>query len=334
MSTALATLERSASLSPTGMELNPKLSFDEWERCGRQLQLMEGSVQWWIGDWLNFGEQKYGEKYAQAVDASDGTGKSVDTLRAYQWVAERVPVVRRRTNLPWSHHREVAQLDPREQNALLASAEQGGWSIKEIRSAVRHYIQERDAPEDGYKEPPCEVEDLHQINRTFGTIYVDPPWPYDNQATRASTDNHYEVLSLEDITALPVPRLTAERAHLHLWTTNAFLSAAGDILKAWGFTYKSFFVWVKPQMGMGNYWRVSHEVLLLGVKGHLPFARKDQKSWQEWNRGRHSEKPAEMYNIIERVSPGPYLELFARRQRPGWTSWGNEIERDLFYEGA
>ncbi len=183
----------------------------------------------------------------------------------------------------------------------------------------------------------CSVPDLHELvgrGGRFGTVYADPPWPYDNQATRASTDNHYDVLSLDDIAALPVRALTATDAHLHLWTTNAFVGAAIELMSAWGFTYKSVFVWVKPQMGMGNYWRVSHELLLLGVKGSLPFADHAQMSWQEWRRGRHSAKPEQMAGIIETVSPGPYLELFARRQRRGWTSWGNEIERDLFYEGV
>jgi N6-adenosine-specific RNA methylase IME4 len=86
-------------------------------------------------------------------------------------------------------------------------------------------------------------------------------------------------------------------------------------------------VWVKPQIGMGNYWRVSHEFLLLGVRGSLPFADKSLRNWLEEPRGRHSAKPERVRDLIHKASPGPRLELFARRAVEGWTCWGNEIRR-------
>lgn len=179
------------------------------------------------------------------------------------------------------------------------------------------------------------VKDLFQLieqGKKYSTIYADPPWPYQNQATRSATSNHYSVSSIKDICALPVPELTTERAHLHLWTTNAFLFEAKKVMDTWGFEYKSAFVWVKPQMGIGNYWRLAHEFLLLGVKGNLVFKDHAQISWLEIKRGKHSTKPEKLRYIIEKVSPGPYLELFARKASKGWTAWGNEIEKDLFYQ--
>jgi N6-adenosine-specific RNA methylase IME4 len=179
----------------------------------------------------------------------------------------------------------------------------------------------------------CAVSDLQALieaGKKFGTIYADPHWPYSNQATRASTDNHYSTMTLEIIAALPIPQLTAEQAHLHLWTTNAFLFDSKALMEAWGFTYKSCFVWCKPQMGIGNYWRVSHEFLLLGVKGSLVFADHGQMSWLAHDRIGHSRKPEQVRRIIEKVSPGPYLELFGRRTTDNWTVWGNEIERTIF----
>jgi N6-adenosine-specific RNA methylase IME4 len=168
----------------------------------------------------------------------------------------------------------------------------------------------------------------------FGTIYADPPWPYQNQATRSATSGIYKPgewrMSLEDLCNIPIQELTTERAHLHLWTTNAFLFDAKTVLEAWGFEYKSVFVWVKPQIGIGNYWRVSHEFLLLGVKGAQTFMDRTQKSWEELPRGKHSQKPEEIADKIQKVSPGPYLELFARRGRKMWTVWGNEISGTLF----
>jgi len=185
----------------------------------------------------------------------------------------------------------------------------------------------------------CSVEDLETLikdNRTFGTIYADPPWPYANQATRSSTAKVYKTstTTLDDIKTLPVSQLAAANSHLHLWTTNAFLFEAKDVLEAWGFEYKSVFVWVKSSLGIGNYWRVSHEFMLLGVRGNAPFGDRSIKSWLECDRGQHSQKPDKVREFIERVSPGPRLELFARRCSQGWAAWGNEIERDIFTRGV
>ena len=137
-------------------------------------------------------------------------------------------------------------------------------------------------------------------------------------------------MTLKEIAALPVADLAAKRSHCHLWTTNAFLPAAFDLLKAWGFDYKSCFVWVKPQMGIGNYWRVSHEFLLLGVRGSIPFKDKGLRSWLEVERSDHSIKPDKVRHFIEMASPGPRLEMFVRRAVNGWTVWGDGVSRDLF----
>jgi N6-adenosine-specific RNA methylase IME4 len=184
--------------------------------------------------------------------------------------------------------------------------------------------------------PPGTTEDLSGLIRSgqrFGCIYADPPWSYGNQATRASTGNHYETMSVAAIAAVPVKDLAAEDAHLHLWTTNAFLFECPRILEAWGFTYKSVFVWCKPQMGIGNYWRVSHEFLVLGVRGDPDFSDRGLMSWAAIDRGTHSSKPEQVRLMIEKASPPPYLELFGRRAAQGWTVWGDEIERDLFNQG-
>lgn len=182
----------------------------------------------------------------------------------------------------------------------------------------------------------CTTDDLHELVRQgvkFGTIYADPPWPYDNQGTRAATGNHYGTETVEwmsDPENMPIEALSEDASHLHLWTTNAFLRDAFGLIDAWGFKYKSCFVWCKPQMGIGNYWRVSHEFLLLGVRGGATFADKSLMSWREMSRGKHSEKPEAVRLMIESASPGPNrLELFGRKAVPGWCVWGNEIARDL-----
>ena len=166
----------------------------------------------------------------------------------------------------------------------------------------------------------------------FATVYADPPWPYSNTAARGAAENHYKTISLEAIRNEPVSQLVADQAHLHLWTSNAFLREAFDVIRAWGFKYKSCLIWTKPQLGMGNYWRVSHEYLLLGVRGNLPFRNRTVRSWQTARRTVHSRKPFLFRGLIEQVSPGPYLELYGREEVPDsdWTVYGNQVERRLF----
>ena len=177
-----------------------------------------------------------------------------------------------------------------------------------------------------------DMDALLQSGLRFPTIYADPPWEYQNSASRAAACKHYSTMSLDKICALNIQQLATENAHLHLWATNPLLPLAFKVIEAWGFRYTSCFVWTKEKLGMGNYWRVSHEFLLLGVRGSLRFNERDKRSWQTWKRTRHSKKPNAMRCLIERVSPGPFLELFGREEIPNsdWTVFGNQIERRLF----
>lgn len=170
------------------------------------------------------------------------------------------------------------------------------------------------------------------MNAKYSTVYADPPWPYSNIAARGAAENHYRTMTIQSICEEPVKKLVAENAHLHLWTTNAFLREAFDAIRAWGFQYKSCLIWNKRQLGMGNYWRVSHEYLLLGVRGNLPFLDRTSRSWLQARRTIHSRKPYAFRALIEKVSPGPYLELYGREEQPQseWTVYGNQVERRLF----
>lgn len=160
---------------------------------------------------------------------------------------------------------------------------------------------------------------------TFGCIYSDPPWDYDHRGHPHSAASHYSTMSLEALTALPVAQLADANSHLHLWTTTNFLYPAYDLLHAWGFTYKSILVWQKPGLGIGNYWRINTEFLLLGIRGNARrFRRKDLPNIYTGKRGQHSRKPDVVRTWIEQVSPGPYLELFGREAVDGWTVYGNE----------
>ncbi len=192
------------------------------------------------------------------------------------------------------------------------------------------------APSDSSSdERPTIVRSLSELvdaELKFRTVLADPPWQYSNTASRAAAENHYQTMTVDQICNEPVSQLVADSAHLHLWTTNAFLEAAFQVIRAWGFEYKSCMVWVKPTIGMGNYYRLSHEFLLFGIRGKLKFARNDVRSWRQAPRTRHSKKPFCFRELIEQVSPGPYLELYGRVEQPNtdWTVYGNQVERRLF----
>jgi N6-adenosine-specific RNA methylase IME4 len=164
----------------------------------------------------------------------------------------------------------------------------------------------------------------------FHTVYADPPWRYDNRATRGAAGNHYDTMSLSEICDLPVRNIADDAALLWLWTTNGFLIDAFRVIESWGFEYRSNMVWVKPQMGLGNYVRVSHEFLLIANRGGLRPDGSGQRSWIQAPRTKHSEKPHIFRDMIQRISPGPRIELFARQARPDWTAFGNQIDRQCF----
>ncbi len=127
------------AISETGLDLPADLNFEEWQRTGETLGRIGRACQWWIGDWLNYGERAYGEKYSQAMEA---TGLDYETVRNYAWVADHVETVRRRTVLSWSHHQEVAALAPPDQERWLTSAEANGWSKAQLRRQIKGTSQE------------------------------------------------------------------------------------------------------------------------------------------------------------------------------------------------
>lgn len=189
------------------------------------------------------------------------------------------------------------------------------------------------AREPGYgPTPACGLSLPEPPSRTptgpYATVLADPPWDL-QQVGRRGAERHYRLLTASQIAALPVARLVAPDAHLWLWVTNAALHAGRVVLEAWGFSYRSCLTWIKPRFGMGQYLRNQTEHLLLGVRGRAPVQFRGQGTWLYAPLQEHSHKPEEQYAVIERCSRGPYLELFARRRRPGWHVWGNQVESDI-----
>lgn len=173
----------------------------------------------------------------------------------------------------------------------------------------------------------------------FGTLLADPPWRFANRTGKVAPEHRrlsrYDTLSAKEIGALEVGDLMASQSHCYLWVPNALLAEGLSVMESWGFTYKANLVWAKRRRdggpdgrGVGFYFRNVTELVLFGVRGNLrtgPAGRR-QVNLVESRKREHSRKPEEMYAVIEACSPGPYLELFARYPRLGWTSWGDEVE--------
>jgi len=165
----------------------------------------------------------------------------------------------------------------------------------------------------------------------FNVIYADPPWQYEISTTpNRIIEKEYPTMSLKELCKLKIP--SADDCILFLWCTSPKLYPEGnEILKAWGFTYKTSMVWIKDRIGMGYYARQRHELLLIATKGNIGVPEPENRydSVIEAPRQEHSKKPKEVYERIEKMYPqGKYLELFARNKREKWTSWGNEIEHE------
>lgn len=166
----------------------------------------------------------------------------------------------------------------------------------------------------------------------YRTIVADPPWPLDwrgdGVGRRRRGDIGYVSMTLDAIKGLPVADLAEPDAHLYLWTTDemALEGHALAVVRAWGFRRCGPpIVWQKPNFGMGHFPRPQHELALVCRRGALPFALSNVGSVQRWHSDqRHSAKPDGFQDLVEQASPGPYLELFARSQRLGWDTWGNE----------
>lgn len=195
----------------------------------------------------------------------------------------------------------------------------------------------------------------------FSTIVADPPWDYSRKLSGGGTSgyspvhhsrggnrgaaNHYPTLTLEQLKTLPVESVAADQAHLYLWTTSYFVVEAHAIAESWGFSPKVLVPWIKTKlksrseivhaggdmyagvrMGMGLYIRHCAEFILFSVRGKAPTLRNDVLGVLFAPQGKHSEKPREAYELVDRLSPSPRLELFARGPRSGYEVWGNQAD--------
>ena len=296
----------------TGLVISGEPSYKVWEEYGRKLQFIEGAIQWLIGDWLNYGERKWGEMYAQAVDETQAI-----TWRNYKWVAGAVELSTRVDNLSWTHHREVAHLSRESQEKYLNLALMENLTKRELH--YRIMIDSKLVP------PP--------MSGKYDVIYADPPWEYENSGFDQSAAQHYPVMSLDEIKQLSVAKLTASPCVLFLWATSPLLPDALEVVKAWGFEYKASRVWVKDKAPTIGWWvRTRHELLLIGTCGGNAHPLEKVDSIINAKVTMHSHKPELVKRDIEACYPGPKCELFAREAAHDdgtWTYWGNEVNNAI-----
>jgi N6-adenosine-specific RNA methylase IME4 len=201
----------------------------------------------------------------------------------------------------------------------------GKKKITEVKRKMREDQRERKRKQNA--QAVRRAKSPRDLEGKFSTIVIDPPWDWGdegdvNQMGRAKPD--YATMSLEQIGELPVADLASPDAHLYLWITNRSLPKGFGLLEQWGFRYVTMLTWPKPSFGMGNYFRGQTEHVLFAVRGSLGLLRKDASTLlPAWKRGgRHSAKPDEFFEFVSSCSPGPYLEMFGRKERPGWRVWG------------
>ena len=312
----LARIEGFCELSTTNLTFKRDVSKEEWMDVFKALKQVEGCVQFWIGDCLAYRQQKWG----MYDDIAEETGMDKGYLRDIKYVADNVELSRRKDNLSFSHHVEVASLPPEKQELFLNMAVENKLSVRDLRNEI--------------KKEKRNDEARHQSElpkQKFQVIYADPPWSYNDKCDSGAiqsggVDKHYPTMSINEICELPISDLAEDDSVLFLWTTSPLLEDSFLVINAWGFNYKASFIWDKIKHNMGHYNSVRHEFLLIATRGSCtPDNMKLFDSVQSIERSEHSKKPHEFYEIIETLYSGSKIELFARNIRDGWSSWGNEV---------
>jgi len=161
----------------------------------------------------------------------------------------------------------------------------------------------------------------------YKVIEIDPPWKMNGEEAKSQV-MQYPLMDMEELKKLKsvIDEMADENCHLYLWAINPMLPEAFELMEVWGFKYKTCITWIKSNgFGTGHYFRGQTEHVLFGIRGKLNTLENDQANYLEAPRTKHSEKPEKFYEIVERMSPEPRIRLFARAQRDGWVSWGNEI---------
>jgi N6-adenosine-specific RNA methylase IME4 len=222
---------------------------------------------------------------------------------------------------------KVNKIEQKGSEEVKKALAKGEISINEAHKKIKAE-ETRQARVDTIVEISKGNSSLDQIAEFYPVVYVDPPWRYEHSETESrAIENQYPTMSLDEIKALKVSEITTKDCVMFMWATSPKLAESMEVLTAWGFNYRTCAVWDKQKIGMGYYFRQQHELLLVAVRGKPPIPKPENRpsSVLSYPRGKHSEKPQEVYEIIEAMYPEmPKLEMFCRSPRKGWGVWGNQ----------
>lgn len=320
-------------ITETGLVVRDGWTAELWEAAGHEIARYQKGLMWLIGDWLNAGDREGYVERGRLAEACERFGIAYGTAAQAVWVASAFESSTRVEDLTFKHHEAVAPLMRRVDGdsdvdikvkreaaeRLMAWAVETGATVKQLRDCVRE-IRSEDAP-------PL-PEGVYRV------IYADPPWEYGdkrtNDANSGSAESQYPTMPIDAICDMPVCDIAASDSVLFLWATAPLLTEAVQVIESWGFTYKAQFVWDKVKGFNGHYNDVRHELLLVATRGScVPKLDTLDPSIVQAKRTQHSRKPDCFYELIERMYPPgerTHVELFARRSRNGWQSWGNQVD--------
>lgn len=303
-------------LDRVGLKAIGEPSYEDWQNVGEFIKKAEGAVHFWIGDWLNYGEAKWGEMYSQAMDA---TGYEYGTLRDDKWLSSSIKLSDRSDNLGVAHARLIAPLPEEDKKYWAEELKKESIPVRELKEKIR----ERKFA--GLPKP--EVP-----KGKYNVIYADPPWDIGSfvlDKWESPLDDKYPTMTEEEIATMPIQDIQADDCVCFMWTTLTTLPEALRILERWGFKYHITLTWDKGGGWSSSGFHRRTELLLVGYKGILSNVVKQEGEFiptffYEPKR-EHSKKPDIMYQYIEDRTMGEKVELFARTCRPGWTVWGNQL---------
>jgi N6-adenosine-specific RNA methylase IME4 len=308
-----------------GIEPVGRPTRDQWTAAAQFAGAVEGSSPYWVGDLLAYAEsrQDWQEKLDQMLA---DTGLARQTLYNHTYIARHVSPEVRDLAPTFSHAKAVAALEPHQQKRVLKKAREEELTVSQTAKLARMIVR------------PKVVDGQAVLTGKFRVIYADPPWTYDNNTPWADgshtpAEDHYEGMTIGQLVALPVAAHATKDAVLFMWTTNSHLfenPGPREVMEAWGFSYKTNYVWDKVLGRPGHYSYVQHEVLLVGTRGSctpdVSILQHDHASiFRERRSGKHSEKPAFARQLVQQLyTHGPYLELFGRKRVDGWSVFGND----------
>lgn len=301
----------------TGLVVRDGWTPELWEAAGHEIARYQKGLMWLIGDWLNAGDREGYVERGRLAEACERFGIAYQTAKQAAWVAGTFERSCRQDHLTYGHHESVAGHP--QAGELLEWAAESGATVKQLRERVREMKS---------AEAPPLPEGVYRV------IYADPPWEYGDKRTNdeqsGSAESQYPTMPIDAICGLPIREMSAMDSVLFLWATAPLLPEAMQVIESWGFAYKAQFVWDKLKGFNGHYNDVRHELLLVATRGScVPDVETLDPSVIAEKRTKHSKKPDRFYELIERLYPvgdATHIELFARRSREGWRSWGNQVD--------